>query len=117
MFTFQIRVNEIMKSRVPEFHSLSKFPSTTRDLSILVDESVVASQLLNAITQSAGKRLKNIELFDVYRGKGVPEGKKSMSYTLTLQESSSNLTEQAIEEAISRILTTVEKQLDGKLRT
>ncbi len=117
VFTFQIRVNEIMKSRVPEFHSLSKFPSTTRDLSILVDESVVASQLLNAITQSAGKRLKNIELFDVYRGKGVPEGKKSMSYTLTLQESSSNLTEQAIEEAISRILTTVEKQLDGKLRT
>ena len=116
VYVFEIGLESLTESRVPEFSSISRFPATSRDLSIVIDESVSARELTGVIRKSGGVRLVNLELFDVYRGKGVPDGQKSLSYTLTLQDSSSNLTDEEIEEAVTRILTAVNKRVGGALR-
>ncbi len=117
VFLFELELESLAESRVPSFAAVSKFPATTRDLSIVIENGVDAGQLQSVIQKSAGKLLMDLELFDIYQGKGVPAGHKSLSYTLTLQDSSSNLTDAEIEEAISRILTAIENRVGGKLRS
>ncbi|MFT5115620.1 MAG: phenylalanyl-tRNA synthetase beta chain [Parasphingorhabdus sp.] len=117
VYLFEMELDGLKQSRVPEYTAVSKFPTTTRDLSILVDEEIRAGELHQTILTAGGKRLINLELFDVYRGKGVEKGKKSLSYTLTLQDSSRNLTDVEIEEATDKIMLVVGKKLNGKLRT
>ncbi|GJL80481.1 MAG: phenylalanine--tRNA ligase beta subunit [marine bacterium B5-7] len=117
VYLFEMEMKGLIESSVPEYEPISKFPATRRDLSIVVDQSVSASRLRDTINSSGGKRLVDVELFDIYQGKGVPDGQRSLSYTLTLQDSSRNLTDEDIEEVTRRILNAVEKRTGGKLRT
>jgi phenylalanyl-tRNA synthetase beta chain len=117
LFLFELELDRIAESRVPSFEKVSKFPATTRDLSILVDRSTSAAKLSDTIRNAGGRLLVDLELFDVYEGEGIPPEQRSLSYTLTLQESSRNLTDSEVEGCMKKILNAVEKKLDGKLRT
>ncbi|KAA3619161.1 MAG: phenylalanine--tRNA ligase subunit beta [Proteobacteria bacterium] len=117
VYVFELEMSALTSSRVPSFAKVSRFPAMTRDLSILVDDSVTADRLKDAVKQAGGKLLMDVELFDVYTGEGVPEGHRSLSLTLTLQDYSRNLTDAEIEEVVRRVLSAVEKKLGGKLRT
>ncbi|MDH5300862.1 MAG: phenylalanine--tRNA ligase subunit beta [Gammaproteobacteria bacterium] len=104
---FELVLEEICGGKVPGFRSISKFPSLRRDLAVIVDEVVSAEQIAKAIQQVDDKTLKEWVIFDVYRGAGVPEGKKSLAIAFTIQDDEQTL----IDSRVDALITTLLKQL------
>ncbi len=105
----------ILKNKV-EFTEISKFPSVSRDLALLIDKSVEFAQIEQIARQSEKKLLKSIELFDVYEGKNLPAGKKSYAVNFILQDADKTLNDKAIEAIMNKIITNLKKQLGAELR-
>ncbi|MDR3156732.1 MAG: phenylalanine--tRNA ligase subunit beta [Lactobacillales bacterium] len=85
------------------FTEISKFPESTRDIALLVDEKISSHTLIQTIQKSAGRFLKNVELFDVYIGDSIKKGKKSLGYTLTFGNLEDTLTDEEIQVAMNKI--------------
>ena len=100
----------------PTYTPLPKYPGVTRDLSLMCDEAVTVAQIEEVITASAGKLLRNVKLFDIYRGTGVPEGKKSMAFSLELRSDERTLTDADSEQAVSKVLAALAEKLGATLR-
>ena len=100
----------------PTFTPLPKYPAVTRDLSLLCDEATTIAELENVITAAGGKLLRRVDLFDIYRGKGVAEGKKSVAFSLQLRADDRTLTDTDSEGVISRVLAALESKLGAVLR-
>ncbi len=100
----------------PTYVPLPKYPSVNRDLSLICDEAVTVSQVEQVITDAAGKLLRNVKLFDIYRGVGVLPGKKSLAFSLELRADDRTLTDADSEEVISKVLTALQTKLDAVLR-
>ena len=115
-FIFELRLADLQAARTPVFRDLSRFPASRRDIAIVVDETVAAQAVYDCIHQRGGELLRNVYLFDVYRGKGVPEGRKSLALGLILQDFSRNLTDHIVEETVSGILAGLTEQFDATLR-
>jgi phenylalanyl-tRNA synthetase beta chain len=116
LLVFELRLDVLRRARVPQFSELSKFPSSRRDIAVIVEEGVTAQALRECIQEHGGDWLREIHLFDVYRGKGVPEGHKSMAFGLILQDFSRSLTDLAVEQTIATIITGLERRFGAKLR-
>jgi phenylalanyl-tRNA synthetase beta chain len=99
-----------------QFRRFSLFPSSDIDLAFEVDEGVPASSVEDVIRATGGELLWSLRLFDVYRGQGVTEGRRSLAYTLRLQASDRTLTDADVAEVRSRIIAAVESQLPAALR-
>jgi len=95
---------------------LPKYPSVTRDLSLICDEAVTVADAENVITAAAGKLLRGVKLFDIYRGTGVPEGKKSMAFSLELRADDRTLTDTDSEAVVTKVLAALKEKLDAILR-
>ena len=95
---------------------LPKYPTVSRDLALICDEAVTVAQVEEGIAASAGKLLRKIQLFDIYRGVGVPEGKKSMAFSLELRADDRTLTDADSEAVVSKVLAALKEQLDAVLR-
>ncbi len=102
--------------QLPTFAPLSKFPSIRRDISILVDEAVTFGQITDCIRQVAPEILQEIRLFDVYTGKNIDFGRKSLALGLILQETSHNLTDEDAEGVMTRIINALSDKLNAQLR-
>lgn len=89
------------------FHAVTKFPSVSRDIAMLVAETVTNQEIVTVIQSAAGKFLTDIQLFDVYQGKNIEEGHKSMAYSLTFENPEATMTD----EEINRSMTKIEKAL------
>jgi len=100
----------------PTFAPLPKYPAVTRDLSLLCDESVTIAELSDCITVAGGKLLRRVDLFDIYRGKGVAEGKKSVAFSLVLRADDRTLTDADSEGVTSKVLAALEAKLGAVLR-
>ena len=100
----------------PEYVPLPKFPSVTRDIAVVCGEAVTVGALEDAIRRGAKGLLKEVSLFDIYRGKGVPEGKKSVAFNLTLRADDRSLTAEEADEDVKSILELLEKELGAVLR-
>ncbi len=100
----------------PEYVPLPKFPSVTRDIAVVCGEAVTVGALEDAIRRGAKGLLKEVSLFDIYRGKGVPEGKKSVAFNLTLRADDRSLTAEEADEDVKSILELLEKELGAILR-
>jgi phenylalanyl-tRNA synthetase beta chain len=94
----------------------SPFQPVERDFAFLVDATVTAEQVLRAVRGAEKKLIADIRLFDVYTGQGVPEGKKSLALTVTLQPVEATMTDEAIEAVSRQIVAQVEKATGGSLR-
>ncbi|MCD5327098.1 phenylalanine--tRNA ligase subunit beta [Chromobacterium piscinae] len=94
---------------------VSKFQPVRRDLALLVDETVTVAQLLSAFDAKRAEIVTDIELFDVYRGKGVAEGKKSLAFSVLMQDNSRTLTDEDVEPAMKALLEAV-SELGAQLR-
>lgn len=92
------------------YEAVSKFPAVSRDIALLVDETVTNQELVKTISDNAGKYLKEIHLFDVYQGEKLGAGKKSMAYSLTFVNAEATL----VDEEINRSMEKVEKALIEK---
>ena len=100
----------------PTYVPLPKYPGVTRDLSMLCDEAITVAQIEEAIYASAGKLLRNVKLFDIYRGTGVPEGKKSMAFSLELRADDRTLTDADSEQVMSKVLAALAERCGAALR-
>lgn len=98
------------------YHPLPKFPASTRDIAVLVDDSVPAAAMQAAIEQAAGAILENVKLFDVYKGKGIPEGKKSVAYSLSMRAADRTLTDEECDKAMKNALAALETGFGAVLR-
>ena len=87
-----------------QYHPLPKFPATTRDLALLCDDDLPVQSIERAICAGAGKLLEKVELFDIYKGKQIPEGKKSVAYNITMRSADRTLTDEDVEKAMNKIL-------------
>ena len=95
---------------------LPKFPSVKRDLALLLDQKTEFKELYNLAFQSERKLLKEVDLFDVYEGKNLPEGKKSYAVSFLLQDETKTLEDSQIDKIMEKLQQTFEKNLDAVLR-
>ena len=102
----KLNIPEMMKVVDEEisYKPLPKFPASTRDLSLICDDSVPVAELEKAIKNAAGKILEKVTLFDVYKGKQIADGKKSVSYSLTLRSHDGTLTDEQADNAVKKAL-------------
>ena len=98
------------------FHSLPRFPAVTRDLALVCDESLTVGELERCISGAAGKLLRKINLFDIYRGPGVPLGKKSVAFSLELRADDRTLTDEDSTGVVDRVLKALKEEKDVTLR-
>jgi len=113
---FEIEWNAINTRVIPEAVSLSKFPSNRRDIAVVVDDNIASGDIVAACHASGGELLTEAKLFDVYVGKGVEEGKKSLAIALTLQSVERTLEEADIAAAVEGIVKAVSEQFGATLR-
>ena len=118
----EVIVFEVMTDKLCEpkeriiFQKWSKFPSVSRDLSLIVDQNISAQTLLDSVAAMRIPELQDISVFAIYTGKGVPEGAKSVSLGLILQDFSSTLTDQKVEELITNITSVLASSTGAQLR-
>ena len=98
------------------FKAIPKFPTVSRDLAVVVEEKISAEQLLLVATKYAGKLLSNIEIFDIYRGKGIEKGFKSVAISLEFTSIDKTLTDDEISTKTNKIIKMLDKELQAKLR-
>jgi len=115
-FVFEISYDSIAERALPAFHELSKFPAVRRDIAVIVDENVSSQSMRDCIKTAAGELLQELQLFDVYQGKGVDSGRKSVALGLTLQEFSRTLTDTEIDGVVVGVLSSLNKNLGATLR-
>jgi phenylalanyl-tRNA synthetase beta chain len=113
---FEVRLDALTHGRVPAFTPLSRFPEVRRDLAFLVDEDLPVQALLDTLRGQAGEWLTECRLFDVYQGKGVPEGRKSVALGLTWQHPSRTLNDEEINQLVDAIVTESRQHLGAELR-
>ena len=100
----------------PEYVPLPKFPAVTRDIAVVCGEAITVGALEDCIRKGAKGLLKDVTLFDIYRGKGIPEGKKSVAFSLVLRADDRSLTAEEADSDVKSILETLEKDLGAVLR-
>lgn len=99
-----------------EYTPISKYPSITRDIALLVDDDVENATIVEAIKQKGGAYLKDIHLFDVYAGSHLPASKKSLAYTLTYQDDKGTLTEDQVNTAFDKVTAYLQDKVDAEIR-
>jgi len=107
---FELDQTALMQATVPRAVEISKFPPVRRDLAVLVDESVAVQSLLDAMQSENAPNVIELALFDLYRGKGMEEGKKSLAFRVLLQDTKKTLTDAEIEPSVARLIAVLQKQ-------
>jgi phenylalanyl-tRNA synthetase beta chain len=105
----------IRKNKV-EYKEISKYPAVSRDLALLIDKQVEFAQVEQMARQAERKLLKRVELFDVYEGKNLPEGKKSYAVNFILQDEQKTMGDKQIDAIMQKIISTLKQKLGAELR-
>jgi phenylalanyl-tRNA synthetase beta chain len=113
---FEIAVDPGFRSEVPVFREISRFPAIRRDLAVVLDESVTLDELRESVTLAAKGLLRELAVFDVYRGKGVEPGRKSIALGLILQETSRTLTDEEADAVVAAVVARVKGDLKAGIR-
>ncbi len=118
VYCAEINFTALFDLRLPDatYTPLPKYPTVSRDLALICDEAVTVADAESVITSSAGKLLRGVKLFDIYRGTGVPEGKKSMAFSLELRADDRTLTDTDSEAVVTKVLAAVKDKLGAILR-
>jgi len=101
---FEIELDALQQGSVPRPHDISRFPPVQRDIAVVADEGVTVQSLLDALRACKAPYVVDIDLFDVYRGAGVGEGRKSLAFRVLLQDTQKTLTDSEIEPSITGLL-------------
>lgn len=118
VYCAEISFTKLFSCRLPDatYAPLPKYPAVTRDLALICDEAVTVAQAEDVITAAAGKLLRDVKLFDIYRGVGVPDGKKSMAFSLELRADDRTLTDTDSEGVVTKVLNSLSQKLNATLR-
>ena len=113
---FELLASAISERPVPVAKEISKFPANNRDIAVVVDETVAAGEVLETCRKAGGEKLVGVNLFDVYQGKNLAEGKKSLAISLTIQDTEKTLEEDEINAVMQAVLATLAKRFNAVLR-
>jgi phenylalanyl-tRNA synthetase beta chain len=106
----------VCEGDVPAYREISKFPPVRRDLAVIVDEEMPFQVILDVLRRGKAAVVTDIGLFDVYRGRGVEKGKKSLAFRVLLQDTQKTLTDAEVDSAVSQLIQLLVQQFDAKLR-
>jgi len=113
---FELKARAALAARLPAFGGVSRYPSVRRDLAVIVADDIPASRLLASARDAAGDLLRDIRVFDVYTGKGIESGLKSVALGLILQETSRTLTELEIDSVINAVIERLSSEFNASIR-
>lgn len=118
VFVCEVNIDKLLeiKTGTPKYKEISKFPSVKKDIALVIDKDTEAIELAKSIKKACGSNLKDIEIFDVYEGKGIEEGKKSLAYSLTFSSQDKTLTDEEINPLLEKIVEQTGKDFGAKLR-
>ena len=118
VYCAELNFTKLQAHLAPEslYKPLPKFPTVSRDLALVCDETITVGQLSECILSAGGELLRSVKLFDVYRGTGVAPGKKSVAFNLELRADNRTLTDEDTNQTIGNILDSLEKTLHVVLR-
>lgn len=120
VFFVELNIDVLMEllkmTKSIQYKEVSKFPSVRRDLALLVDKALNYAQIEEIAFKQNRKLLKEVNLFDVYEGKNLEEGKKSYAVSFAFQDDEKTLTDKQIDEMMSKMVQSFEKELGAKLR-
>jgi len=116
LYLFELTQADVTEGSLPSYQALSKFPAVSRDLAFVVEESVQWSQVETEIRKQAGESLTNLTLFDVYRGQGIENGRKSLALGLTWQDPSRTLNDEEITNWVDAVVRSLADSLGAQLR-
>lgn len=118
IFAAELNFTALLSLQLPEktYTPLPKYPAVTRDIAVVCGEAVTVAALSDCIRAAGGKLLRSVELFDIYRGKGIASGSKSAAFRLTLRADDRTLTDADSDGVVSAVLAALEKELNAKLR-
>ena len=114
----EIDIHKILENKIEEktYKEIAKYPSVTRDISIVVDEDILVGDIIEEVEAMSIDNLEKIEMFDIYRGKNIENGKKSLAYTMVFRSSDKTLLEEEVNGKYDKILERLKKLFNAKLR-
>ena len=113
---FEIDFSAVTAVNVPAYAEVSKFPPVIRDLAIVVDQSLALQTLLDALKGQLPALVQDVQLFDVYTGKGVPENKKSLAFRIVMQDTQRTLQDTEVDLAMQQLVSCLEQAFAAQLR-
>ena len=116
IFLFELEIDPLITKRVAQSAPMSRFPEVRRDIAVIVDQVVTSSALRDCIYAAADETLQNLKLFDVYQGKGIDPTRKSVGLGLTFQHASRTLTDDEINDTMTRVVSSLEAEFGASLR-
>ncbi|MCP4431643.1 MAG: phenylalanine--tRNA ligase subunit beta, partial [Gammaproteobacteria bacterium] len=116
VFVFESKVSPILRSKLPNFSEMSRFPSIRRDISVAVDADIPVQRLINCIYSIKNEILQEVFVFDVYTGKEVRNNRKSVALGLILQDFSRTLVDEDVENLVDKVLVQLKEHYNADLR-
>lgn len=113
---FELEWNALADRAVPQAQEISRFPANRRDIAVVVNENVPAADVLAECKKVGANQVVGVNLFDVYRGKGVVEGSKSLAISLILQDTGRTLEEEEIAATVARCVEALKERFQASLR-
>ena len=116
VYLFELSLPVPEQGRIPRFRELSKFPVIRRDIAVVVDQSLPVERIMEIVRSAAPEELQELKLFDLYMGKGIDSGRKSVALGLTLQANSRTLTDHEVDAAMAKIVAVLGDEFGATLR-
>ena len=113
---FEVTADALMEASLPTVEAVSRFPMVIRDLAFVVDAALPVQRVLDAIATTRESIVRDVRLFDQYRGKGLNENEKSLAFRFWLQDTRQTLDEKAIEAATANIVAALGQSVSARLR-
>src|SRR5699024_8420634 len=118
-YVFDIDMEAVLTdyTNAPGYRPIPRYPSVARDIAFIVDEDIQAGDIEETIAETGSPLVKNVQVFDVYKGENLPEGKKSIAYSLHYQDPEKTLKDDEVEQSYQRIVSTVNEKFNAYVRT
>ncbi len=116
LFLFELNQSDIEQGEISSYQAFSSFQASQRDIALVVSKDVSSEQLINSIRSLKQNDLIDVNLFDVYEGQHIEQGKKSVALNLTYQSIEATLTDEQLEQNVSKIVKHLESKFSAKLR-
>ena len=113
---FEVDLSAVTMAQVPVFSEVSKFPPVVRDLAVVVDQNLALQVLLDGLEAQLPPLIRDIQLFDIYVGKGVPENKKSLAFRIVMQDTQRTLLDSEVDAAMQQLVFCLEQAFGAQLR-
>ena len=114
---FELDAEALLSRKLPQYQELPKSPPVRRDLAVIVDEKMPVQAILDTVRNAKIPLLHDVALFDVYRGKGIAEGKKSLAFLVLMQDTQKTLTDAEADKVMAKVLDLIARQHGAELRT